>query len=103
MSVTKAQPKAGDKCPQCDGEFRHIRPATPEEYAAAIHRENPRTLPAFVDGADPKQIAELGELYVCRDCGYQTRIPATAQERADGELAAAGGRKVKAGKNSTGD
>lgn len=74
MSVTKPQPKAGDRCPQCDAPFRKARVPTDEQRAAAGNRENPTVLPPNSDTATKEQIAELGVLHTCLGCNYQTRI-----------------------------
>lgn len=85
MSVTKPAPKAGDPCPQCGDEFIAHRAPTAEEAAGAANRENPIALPPRVDTANAEQRAELGGLYVCRGCGYQTRIVAEKPEPAKGK------------------
>lgn len=74
MATTIPTPKADDPCPGCGGTFVPYRQATPEEFTHFRDRENPRALPARVDSATPEQIAELGALHVCSDCGYQTRV-----------------------------
>jgi len=76
MSTAKPQPAAGDPCPQCGDEFVAHRAPTDLERKAAEDHEQARPLPPRVDTASEQQLAELGGLYVCRGCGYQTRIKA---------------------------
>lgn len=64
----------GDPCPQCDGSFKAARVPTPAEFARAFDRENPGTLRTGSDTASPDQRAELGTLFRCQSCGYQTRF-----------------------------
>jgi hypothetical protein len=89
MPETLAAPKAGDKCPIDGGAFVRRAPATDAQRTAARDRDNPIPLPPFVDSADPVQVHELGELYVCGSCGYRTRIKAEkapdAPAKKDGE------------------
>jgi predicted Zn-ribbon and HTH transcriptional regulator len=65
----------GDKCPQCDGDFRIAPGMTPEQYAKAYDRENPAPIPSHMDTASPEVRERLGELARCRECGYVTRFP----------------------------
>jgi hypothetical protein len=74
MPETLAAPKAGDKCPIDGGAFVKRAQPTDAQRTAAKDRDNPVPLPPFVDSADPVQVHELGELYVCSSCGYRTRI-----------------------------
>jgi hypothetical protein len=67
-------PKVGDKCPVDGGDFAKRAQPTDAQRAASKDRDNPVPLPPFVDSADPAQVHELGELYVCRTCGYRTRM-----------------------------
>ena len=74
MVTEKVQPwTVGDPCPACGADLAPYRPATPEEYAAAFDKENPKTLLPRVDSAPPAFVAEHGQLHVC-DCGYQSRV-----------------------------
>jgi hypothetical protein len=75
----KAKPWAvGDPCPACSGELTPIPQPSDALRAAAANRDNPTPLPPTVDHADPTQIAELGALHRCIDCGYQSRVPVDA-------------------------
>lgn len=90
MVDTETKPWAvGDPCPSCAGELTAVPAASAEQYAAAAHRDSPTPMPVTVDSADPAQIAKLGDLYRCRHCGYQSRVPSTS--------------KKKAGRNTSGD
>lgn len=77
--------KAGDPCPNCGEALKPAPFPSPELYAAARDRENPRTLPAHYDTATVEQHRELGTLYRCA-CGYVTRIlgaePSSSSEAA---------------------
>lgn len=74
MPDTLAAPKAGDKCPVDGGTFVHRPQPTDAQRAAAKDRDNPVPLPPFLDSADPAQVHDLGDLYVCGSCGYRTRM-----------------------------
>jgi predicted RNA-binding Zn-ribbon protein involved in translation (DUF1610 family) len=86
MTASKSEPKVGDPCPQCGDEFVAHRAPTDLERKFAEDGEHSRPLPPRVDTATVEQLAELGGLYVCRGCGYQTRIKTDE----DGAAAAAG-------------
>ncbi|SRR6266542_6536641 len=94
MSETTPAPAAGDPCPNCGGAFVAHRAPTDAERAAATNRENPVAYPPRVDSATAEQIAELGGLHVCGDCGYQTRIGATLDEQVEARDEKSG-RKAK--------
>lgn len=67
--------KRGDACPRCGAhEWRAARIPTDAEYAKAFDRENSGSLPDGCDTASPAQRADLGDLYRCGSCGYQTRF-----------------------------
>lgn len=89
MSVTKPEPKTGDACPQCGGEFRAATVPTDEQRAAALNRENPTVLPPNTDTATKDQLEELGVLHTCRECKYQTRIKAEGSAEDDAAAAPA--------------
>jgi hypothetical protein len=64
---------------QMSDRWRRVRAPRAGDRCAARRGERPRQpvpLPPFVDSADPVQVHELGELYVCGSCGYRTRIKA---------------------------
>lgn len=72
--------KAAPACPTCAeaAPMSRRRGATDKEYARAFDRENPTSLPHNCDTASPEQRATLGDLYVCDECGYKTRVLAAA-------------------------
>lgn len=67
--------KRGDPCPSCGGELRAAVVPTDEQRRAAEDRETRSALPQGADTASEKQRRELGELFVCDRCGYETRFP----------------------------
>lgn len=103
MSLTKPQPKAGEPCPQCGGEFKAMRVPTPEEFAAFMNKETTHNLPPGSDTATPEQIAEFGVLHVCQTCGYRTRILPTPADQAPAEKATAGKGKRGTSTGTNGD
>ena len=70
--------KPGDPCPSCAGDFKPARVPTAEQRARFEDRELREPFPAGTDTASAAQREALGALYVCRDCGYQTRFPLSA-------------------------
>lgn len=66
--------KPGDPCTACGGEYRKAKTVTKEAYHKAFFGPDPTGLPANTDTMDPDQVAEHGELWICRDCGHQTRF-----------------------------
>lgn len=74
MDKSTVEPKAGDPCPACGGEFRAARALTPDEYAEFTDQREPRHFPGYVDTAAPKFVAKFGPLAKCRECGYETRF-----------------------------
>ena len=87
MSVAKPEPKAGDPCPQCDGELKPARVPTDEQRRQVENKESLSTYPPNTDTADKAFVEEHGALHICGGCGYQTRV------KADAELEAAGKKK----------
>lgn len=100
MPAVKPEPKIGDKCPQCGGEFVEQPAPSAEQRAAAAHRENPVVLPAFLDPATEQQRAELGALYVCNRCGYRTRMKPAEAEANGAAGSRRGGRRQGAADDS---
>jgi hypothetical protein len=89
MVETDAKPWAvGDACPNCAGALTPVPAATPEQYAAAMHKEHPVPLPIYLDTADPASLPALGDLHRC-PCGYAARVPKAA--------ARSGGRRGSSG------
>lgn len=80
----------GDACPTCGGELHAAYVPTEKEFARFTDRENPGHLPMGADTANPDQRADLGELFRCDRCGYQTRFPAEDQHAGDGSSDRAG-------------
>lgn len=66
--------KLGDPCTACGGEYRKAKKATPAEYHKAFYGPDAPGLPAGYDTMNPDHVADHGELYVCHDCGHQTRF-----------------------------
>lgn len=66
--------KLGDKCPADGGELVAAYVPSDDEFRRATDKENPQTLPPHADSASPETRAELGVLYRCASCGYQTRF-----------------------------
>jgi hypothetical protein len=71
--------KPGDNCPSCDGRSsrRACRPtssARGSRIAKSASRSRRGPTPRTKRSA-----SELGALYLCRDCGYQTRFPIAAE------------------------
>lgn len=66
--------KLGDPCSSCGGEYRPAKLPTKEQYHRAFHAPEPSPLPPGWDTMDPDQRAEHGDLFICRDCGHQTRF-----------------------------
>lgn len=64
----------GDSCPACSGELRAARVPTDDEFRKAFDKENPISLAPGTDTANADQRAELGALYRCTTCRYQTRF-----------------------------
>ena len=103
MGKPLPEPKAGDACPNCGGEFHPARVPTAEQYKAATDRENPAVLPPDMDTAPPLQREELGALHRCESCGYVTRIKSdgsATDDEADGAAAGAGSGAKRGGKRS---
>lgn len=75
----------GDACPTCGDDLHAAYVPTDKEFERFHDRENPGHLPFRADTANPDQRAELGELFRCDRCGYQTRFPA---EHSSGERGA---------------
>lgn len=96
----------GDPCPACGGELAAARVPTDDDYARAFDKENPVALPHGADTASPDQRADLGALYRCVNCRYQTRFPGEGGEGADegageGAGGAGGGSKKRTGRATT--
>jgi hypothetical protein len=70
----------GDPCPSCDGTFKPMRVPTDEQRARFEDRDIREPFPPGTDTANKAQREQLGALYVCRDCGYQTRFPIAADK-----------------------
>lgn len=68
--------KAGDPCPNCQGELKPAPVPTDEQAAKARDRENPIVLARQFDTATAEQRAELGALHRCATCGYEARFKA---------------------------
>jgi hypothetical protein len=87
MAVVK-ELKRGEPCPACFGELKAAHVPTDEQYRRSFDKENPIALPPGADTANPEQRAELGELFRCTTCRYQTRFkpeaaaPAKAKRKA---------------------
>src|SRR3954453_2047701 len=64
--------KIGDRCPNDGGELRPVPAPTEKERAMTRDRDNPTPLRPGVDTATEQQVAELGNLYRCASCGYQS-------------------------------
>lgn len=82
MRETK-QEQTGGACLQgCGGTLVEMPAPSAAQRAAANHRENPATLPPFLDNAPEEQIEKLGALFKCDKCGYRTRIKPAADDGA---------------------
>lgn len=105
MSETVSGLTPADPCPACGDDFVAHRAATPDEFAAFTHKETPTALPPRVDSASPEQRAKLGALYVCKGCGYQTRVKddADAARAADAAPDAGKAPTSRRARTSTGD
>lgn len=81
--------KLGDPCSNCGGEYRKARQPTKEEHTRAFYGSEAGGLPPNTDTMDPDQVSKHGELYICRDCGHQTRFkpeePAAPASRTSGK------------------
>lgn len=84
----------GDPCPACGGDLRAAAVPTDEEYRKAFDKENPVALAPGMDTASPEVRVELGDLYRCVTCRYQTRFRPENDLEAD---AAAGEARRRAG------
>jgi rRNA maturation protein Nop10 len=76
--------KRGDACPSCGGELKAARVPTPEQFAKSQDRENPVSLLPGMDTATPEQRADLGDLFRCPECGYNTRFAPVAAKAGKG-------------------
>lgn len=83
--------KAGDRCPNCGGEFVAAPTPTPEQRQKAGDRENPEQLPPHFDSATDLQREQLGALFKCSSCGYKTRLPLQAKPAAGSSRQAGAG------------
>lgn len=66
--------KLGDPCTVCGGEYRKAKQVTKEEHHKAFFGPDAPGLPPGTDTMNPELVADHGELYICRDCGHQTRF-----------------------------
>lgn len=66
----------GDPCPACGGSLVTAPVPSDEQYRAAFDKENPIALRPGMDTAPPAVRADLGVLYRCAGCRYQTRFQA---------------------------
>lgn len=103
MSVAKPEPKLGDPCPQCGGEFASARVPTAEERKKVEDRDSLTVYPPNTDTATQDHIDEFGVLHTCRDCHYVTRIkpepePDTASAAAAKSARAAEAKAARATK-----
>jgi hypothetical protein len=79
----QSEPKSGDPCPQCGGEFIQARQLTADERRQLADREQPPHFSGFVDTGDARLIAKRGPLAKCGACGYQTRFAPDAAGASD--------------------
>jgi len=63
-----------DPCPACGDELRAVPAPSDAQRAAAAKPEATYVLPPTLDHAPTDPLAELGALYRCRSCGYQSRV-----------------------------